>query len=66
MSMWEFEALAEEAVQLIDKADLPVREKRKFIIWTYDAIGAWDTSFTHFRENNWLLRQNDVWSAYHL
>ena len=45
MSMWEFEALGEEAIRLIDKADLPVREKRQLIVGTYDMISGWDTSF---------------------
>lgn len=56
MSMWEFEALGEEAVRLIDKADLPVSEKRKLIIWTYDMISGWDTSFIHFRTTDILVR----------
>jgi|GEM_PF-6391719 len=55
MSMWEIEGLGEEAVILIDQADLPLAKKRDLILSVYNMISGWDTSFIHFRTRNILV-----------
>lgn len=56
MSMWEIEALGEEAIIMVDQTDLPTERKRDLILSIYDAIGAWDVSFIHFRTPDILVR----------
>lgn len=49
MSMWEFEAFAEMAVQLIAKSDLPSSDKRVLMASAHELVNGFDVSFTHFR-----------------
>lgn len=62
MSMWEIEALGEEAVRLIDQSDLAASDKRDFIMTSYAEISAWDTSSIHFRSLN-ILERNHLFLA---
>jgi len=55
MSMWEIEALIEDAVKLIGKSKKDI-ERQRSIIWNlYDIQGQFDCSFTNFRVMNILL-----------
>lgn len=49
MSMWEFEALAERSVVMVDASDLPMAEKRNAYANIYALVGEFDVSFVHFR-----------------
>jgi len=54
MSMWEFEALGEMSVEMVDASDLTAREKRNAYASIYALIGDWDVSFIHFRSTKAL------------
>jgi len=49
MSMWEFEALGEEAVNMVSNTGLPLSDKRQLYANIYALTGCFDVSFTHFR-----------------
>lgn len=55
MSMWEIEALIENAVQLISKSKKEDLHKRSFIWNLYEIQGQFDCSFTNFRVMDVLL-----------
>jgi hypothetical protein len=55
MSMWEIEALIENAVQLISKSEKDNLHKRSFIWNLYEIQGQFDCSFTNFRVMSILL-----------
>ncbi|WP_156039710.1 hypothetical protein [Aureispira sp. CCB-QB1] len=56
MSMWEIEALIEEAVRLIDKSQKEKKYKRSIIWNLYEIQGQFDCSFTNFRVIQLLLK----------
>ena len=56
MSMWEFEALAEMSVKMIDASPLSLSEKRNFYANIYALVGEFDVSFVHFRTTDALTR----------
>lgn len=49
MSMWEFEALAEMSVKMVDASALTLPKKRNAYASIYNLVGAFDVSFVHFR-----------------
>lgn len=56
MSMWEIEALVENAIQLITKSEKDTLKKR-LIIWNlYEIQDQFDCSFTNFRVMDLLLQ----------
>lgn len=50
MSMWEFEAVAEEIVVMVGKSDWPLAEKRNAYGAAYRMTNWFDVGFTHFRQ----------------
>lgn len=56
MSMWEFEALVEEAIKLVDKIDTTNEEKVQLIGNLYAIQEQYDCSFTNFRVMPILLK----------
>ncbi|MBL4648366.1 MAG: hypothetical protein JKY03_01450 [Aureispira sp.] len=55
MSMWEIEALIENAIQLISKSEKDNLHKRSIIWNLYEIQGQFDCSFTNFRVIKLLL-----------
>ena len=49
MSMWEFEALAEMSVRMVDASTLAPDEKRNAYANIYALVSEFDVSFVHFR-----------------
>ncbi|MCS3799507.1 hypothetical protein [Niastella sp. OAS944] len=56
MSMWEFEALVEEAIKLVDKIDTTNEKKVQLIGNLYAIQEQYDCSFTNFRVMPILLK----------
>ncbi|CAA6808174.1 MAG: Unknown protein [uncultured Aureispira sp.] len=56
MSMWEIEALIEDAVQLISTSEKKPIHKRSIIWNLYEIQGQFDCSFTNFRVMKLLLK----------
>lgn len=56
MSMWEFEALVEEAIKLVDKIDTTNEKKIQLIGNLYAIQEQYDCSFTNFRVMPILLK----------
>lgn len=55
MSMWEFEALAEMTVAMVDASDLSPRKKRTAFANAYALVEVFDVSFVHFRSAKALI-----------
>lgn len=61
MSMHEIEDIIEETVHLIDNADLPATNKRDHLYNLYKLEYYFDTSYTHFRVIDILLKYKYVY-----
>ena len=65
MSMHEIEDLIESTIRTIDTLDIPSSEKRQLFANCYRAQAYFDTSYTHFRLMEVLLR-NDYMQTFRL
>ena len=65
MSMHEIEDLVEATIRTIDILDIPSHEKRQLIANCYRLQAYFDTSYTHFRLMDILLK-NDYMQTFRI